>query len=87
MVLYTPIAVYEGGKSGVGRQTKSDSWQNNRPTRDNVKEVEIYFDDVALKNGVIIAKSSKAIFFDEIYFSHFVRASFLLNFAGKRKQN
>ena len=53
------FSVYEGDKSGVGRQTKADSWQNNRPTKDYVGEVEKYFDDVTVKNGVIIAKSPK----------------------------
>ncbi|MBQ7211564.1 MAG: hypothetical protein IJS19_02665 [Muribaculaceae bacterium] len=54
------FTVYEGDKSGVGRQTKADSWQNNRPTRDYIDEVKEHFDDVTLKNGVIIAKSPKA---------------------------
>ena len=51
------FSVYEGDKSGVGRQTKSDSWQNNRPTRDYVPEIEQYFEDVTLKNGVITARN------------------------------
>ena len=51
------FSVYEGDKSGVGRQTKSDSWQNNRPTRDYVPEIEQYFEDVSLKNGVITARN------------------------------
>jgi hypothetical protein len=54
------FTVYEGNKSGIGRQTKADSWQNNRPTKDYVKEIERYFDDVTVKNNVIIAKSPKA---------------------------
>lgn len=53
------FTVYEGDKSGVGKQTKSDSWQNNRKTKDYVGEIEKYFDDVKVKNGVIIAKSPK----------------------------
>jgi len=54
------FSVYEGDKSGVGRQTKSDSWQNNRVTKDYVSEIERYFDDVTVKDKVIIAKSPKA---------------------------
>ena len=50
------FSVYEGDKSGNGRQTKSDSWQNNLPTREYVREVERYFEDVSLKNGVITAR-------------------------------
>ena len=53
------FTVYEGDKSGKGRQTKSDSWQNNRPTKDYVKEIEKYFDDVTVKNNMIIARSPK----------------------------
>lgn len=54
------FSVYEGDKSGVGRQTKSDSWQNNRVTKDYVSEIERYFDDVTVKGKVIIAKNPKA---------------------------
>ncbi len=54
------FSVYEGDKSGVGRQTKSDSWQNNRVTKDYVSEIERYFDDVTVKDKVIIAKNPKA---------------------------
>lgn len=54
------FSVYEGNKSGEGKQSKDDCWQNNRPTKDYVSEVEEYFEDVALKNGVITAKSPKA---------------------------
>lgn len=53
------FSVYEGDKSGVGRQTKSDSWQNNRPTKDYIPEIEQYFDDVTLKNSVITARNPK----------------------------
>ena len=55
------FTVYEGDKSGVGRQTKSDSWQNNRPTKDYVREIEAYFDDVKVKNNVIVASKPKAV--------------------------
>lgn len=51
------FSVYEGDKSGVGRQTKKDSWQNNRRTKDYVPEIEQYFEDVTLKNGVITARN------------------------------
>ena len=51
------FSVYEGDKSGVGRQTKSDSWQNNMPLKDYVDEVKAHFADVKMKNGLIIAKN------------------------------
>lgn len=54
------FSVYEGNKSGEGKQSKDDCWQNNRPTKDYVSEVEEYFEDVTLKNGVITAKRPKA---------------------------
>lgn len=34
------ITVYEGNKSGVGKQTSSDSWQENRCTADYVDEIK-----------------------------------------------
>lgn len=33
------ITVYEGDRSGTGRQTAADSWQENRPTADYITEV------------------------------------------------
>ncbi|MBR3101452.1 MAG: hypothetical protein IKH19_06845 [Muribaculaceae bacterium] len=53
------FSVYEGNKSGVGRQSQSDSWQNNRRTKDYIPEIEKYFEDVSLKNGVITAQNPK----------------------------
>lgn len=34
------ITVYEGNKSGVGKQTSADSWQENRCTADYVDEIK-----------------------------------------------
>lgn len=33
------ITVYEGDRSGKGRQTAADSWQENRPTADYIEEI------------------------------------------------
>lgn len=33
------ITVYEGDKSGKGRQTAADSWQENRATEDYIEEI------------------------------------------------
>ena len=33
------ITVYEGDRSGTGRQTAADSWQENRATADYIKEI------------------------------------------------
>lgn len=51
------FSVYEGNKSGEGRRTGKDQWQNNRPTKDYLEEVGKHFSDVSVKNNVIIAKS------------------------------
>lgn len=34
------ITVYEGDRSGCGRETMADCWQENRPTADYVRELE-----------------------------------------------
>lgn len=51
------ITVYEGNGSGVARTTGADQFQLNRRLKDYLPEVEAYFDNVVIKNGVIIAKS------------------------------
>lgn len=33
------VTVYEGNRSGTGRQTAADSWQENRPTADYTAEI------------------------------------------------
>ena len=46
------ITVYEGDRSGVGRQTGKDSYQRNAPLRDYLR----FFHNATTKNGVIIIK-------------------------------
>ena len=55
------ITVYEGDGSGIARSTGKDQFQLNRKTNDYVVEVQEYFDDVVVKNKVIIAKSPKKV--------------------------
>ena len=43
------ITVYEGNKSGIGRQTGPDQYQRNEPIKDYLK----YFSHATVKNGVI----------------------------------
>lgn len=50
------ITVYEGDKSGKGKPSGKDSWQENRRLRDYLPEVEDVFSEVTIKNGVIIAR-------------------------------
>lgn len=45
------ITVYEGDKSGVGRETKKDCWQENRPLKDYAKEIP--YGTVVIKNGLM----------------------------------
>ena len=49
------ITVYEGDKSRVGRETKEDCWQENRPLRSYAKEVARAYDGakIKIKNGVM----------------------------------
>lgn len=49
------ITVYEGNRSGVGKESKKGCWQNNMKLRDYFSEVETYFDFALISNGVIIA--------------------------------
>lgn len=35
------VTVYEGDKSGTGRQTAPDCWQENRPTADYIAEISV----------------------------------------------
>ncbi len=54
------FSVYEKDKSGEGRQTGADQWQNSRATADYVSEIEEFFDSVERKGGVIIATDPKS---------------------------
>lgn len=49
------ITVYEGDKSRVGRETKADCWQENRPLRSYAKEVVRVYDraKIKIKNGLM----------------------------------
>ncbi|MBQ9377516.1 MAG: hypothetical protein IJU05_06930, partial [Schwartzia sp.] len=51
------FSVYEGDKSAQGRPTKSDSWQENRPTESYMDEIRQHFADVTRQGKVIIARS------------------------------
>lgn len=50
------FSVYEGDKSGVGRRTKADCWQNNRRTESYVGEIERSFGKVDRHGQVIEAR-------------------------------
>lgn len=46
------ISIYEGDKSGQGRQN-GDSWQENRTTRDFLEEIKETLPDAQMKYGII----------------------------------
>lgn len=52
------ISIYAGDGSGKGRRTKSNTWQNNRPLRTYLKEIQEVFPNASLKNGYIVASKS-----------------------------
>lgn len=49
------VTVYEGNRSGTGRQTGPDQYQRNEPLRSYLK----YFRNATVKNGMIIVSSKK----------------------------
>jgi hypothetical protein len=46
------VTVYEGDRSGIGRQTGKDSYQRNAPLRDYLR----FFHNATIRNGMIIVK-------------------------------
>lgn len=50
------ITVYEGNKSGVGKVTKKDCWQENRKLPDYITELKSVFRNVSIKNGMAICQ-------------------------------
>jgi len=49
------VTVYEGDRSGIGRQTGKDSFQRNAPLRDYVRFFSI---PVTVRNGMIIVNEN-----------------------------
>ena len=49
------ITVYEGDKSGIGRKTKNDCWQNNMRLREYLDEVHEVFGNAHIEDGMIVA--------------------------------
>lgn len=50
------ITVYEGNKTGIGAETKSDCYQLNRTLQSYLSEVAEVFGRVTVRNGMIIAE-------------------------------
>lgn len=52
------ITVYEGDRSGIGRETKEDCWQENRKLNSYYDEVsEVFYGGyVRIKNGVMVCE-------------------------------
>ena len=49
------ISVYEGSKTGIGRQTKKDCWQNNKRLAEYLPLVKKVFSNAQIKYNMIIA--------------------------------
>lgn len=49
------ITVYEGNKSGIGKQTGKDQWQENKRLCDYKVLIEEVFTDCNLKGGMLVA--------------------------------
>jgi predicted methyltransferase len=49
------ISIYEGDKTGIGKKTKADSWQNNMPTAAHLPEVKKIFPNAKIQHGIIHA--------------------------------
>jgi hypothetical protein len=49
------VAVYEGDRSGIGRATKKDCWQNNMRLKDYLGEVLEVFGNATIENNMIVA--------------------------------
>ena len=49
------IGIYEGDRSGVGKKTKKDSWQNNMTTAAHLPEVLEVFPNAKIEHGIIHA--------------------------------
>jgi len=47
------IDIYEGDRSGQGKKTKKDSWQNNAPTKAYLDDVKKVFPNATLQHGMI----------------------------------
>lgn len=52
-VLY--VTNYEGDKSRIGRKTREDQWQENKPSEDYMSLIRECFSQVMMKYGMIIA--------------------------------
>lgn len=50
------ITVYEGNKSNIGKETKKDQFQLNKPMQDYIEEVSQVFEHAEIKGKLIICK-------------------------------
>ena len=49
------VSIYAGDGTGRGRSTKSKTWQNNRPLRTYLKEIQEIFPNARLEKGFVSA--------------------------------
>jgi len=50
------IQIYEGDKTGIGRHTKGDIWQENRKAGEFLTEIQTVFPNAEIKYGLISAQ-------------------------------
>jgi hypothetical protein len=48
------ITVYEGDRSGAGRVSKKDCWQENRKTQDYIEEIQSVFGDIRIYGKLLV---------------------------------
>jgi hypothetical protein len=53
------ISVYEGNKSGKGKMTKKDCWQENKTLKAYLPMVRRYFKNARIEHGIIIATKER----------------------------
>lgn len=49
------ISIYEGDKSGIGKKTTINTWQNNKKLHEYYDEITKIFFTTTIRNGIIIA--------------------------------
>lgn len=53
------FSIYEGDKSGIGKRTSRNTWQENRKTKTYIKQIEPFFDTVKhQEKNIIYAENS-----------------------------
>lgn len=49
------ISVYEGNKTGIGKQSKKDCYQQNKRTKDYIPTIKKVFNNTTIRHNIIVA--------------------------------